>query len=245
MIIHLRKRKLLKVVNGSASQLSIDQPLNWEMWEDDNAAAMTYIISSIDKSQTKHIKKCKTVKEQWSVLKRMHAVQGITRLISLKKKLNTYRANPNAIVNDVAAEIRKIADIITEIELTEAFINLSLALKFIDVIDEKQYALAKWQLKQMNKNLIFIAAIEGLKVVEQKIRDESTIKLFIEMVNRAFSNQFRDECFYCHKKGHRKHDCHRWLTTDIGKNWAKNEAKQKEEEKTAVAAQSNSDEFSW
>ena len=97
----------------------------------------------------------------------------------------------------------------------------------------------------MNKNLIFIAAIEGLKVVEQKIRNESTIKLSIEMVNRAFSNQFRDECFYCHKKRHRKHDCHRWLTTDIGKDWTKNEAKQKKEKKTAMAAQSDSNESSW
>ena len=156
-----------------------------------------------------------------------------------------YKTNSNIIVNDVAVEIKKIANIITKIELTETFIDFNLTLKLIDVINEKQYALTKWQLKQMNKNLTFIAAIKGLKVVEQKIRDESTIKLPIEMANRAFSNQFRGECFYCHKKGHRKHDCHRWLATDIGKNWAKNEAKQKEKKKTAVAAQSDSDESSW
>ena len=53
------------------------------------------------------------------------------------KKLDTYRANPNATVDDVAVEIREIADIITEIELKEAPIDLSLALKLIDVINGK------------------------------------------------------------------------------------------------------------
>ena len=209
---------------------------------------MTYISSSIDKSQAKHTKRCKTTKKQWSVLERVHAVQEITRLIPLKKKLNTYKTNSNAIVDDIAVEIKKISNIITEIELTEAPTDLSLALKLTDAIDGEQYALIKWQLEQMNKNLTFIAAIEALKVVEQKIRNESSIKLPIEMANKA-SNSFQGECFYRHKKGHRKHDCHRWLATDIEKDWAKNEAKKevehKEEEKTAVATQSDSDESSW
>ena len=54
-----------------------------------------------------------------------------------------YKTNSNIIVNDVAVEIKKIANIITKIELTETFIDFNLTLKLIDVINEKQYALTK------------------------------------------------------------------------------------------------------
>ena len=54
-----------------------------------------------------------------------------------------YKINSNVIVNNVVIEIKKIANIITKIELIETFINFNLILRFIDVINEKQYALTK------------------------------------------------------------------------------------------------------
>ena len=63
--------------------------------------------------------------------------------IFFKKKLNMYRINSNIIVNDIAIEIKKISNIITKIKLTKTLIDFNLILKFIDVINKKQYALTK------------------------------------------------------------------------------------------------------
>ena len=48
---------------------------------------------------------------------------------------------------------------------------------------------------------------QRFKIVEQKIQNESTIKLPIKMINKTFSS-FQDKYFYYHKKKHRKHDYH-------------------------------------
>ena len=90
-----------------------------------------------------HVIKLATAKEQWDRLEKIHLNRGKTRLIPLINRLNIYKAKPDAIIDDAASEIQKIACTITEIREELEPKDFSLTLVLINAVDGEQYAMIK------------------------------------------------------------------------------------------------------
>ena len=233
MKMNFDDRNFWKIVSGDVKQFSLNKSINKWLWKQNNSAVKTYILANIEKEQVQHVIRLATTKKQWDRLEKIHLNQGKTRFIFLINRLNTYKAKPDAIIDDVISEIQEIVYIITEIREKLESKDFNLALVLINAVNGEQYVMTKWQLKNMN-DLIFINVIEKYKEVKQKVRDD--YKTFATEVANKISNdsidkkKFKDKCFHCNKKKHRKIECRQWLNTDEDKKWAKQKV---EKNKTA------------
>ena len=80
--------------------------------------------------------------------------------------------------------------------------------------------MAKYHLENM-RDLILALTKERLKLVEQKIKDETSTET--DTANKAFAkSKGKLLCFYCEKSEHIKVNCFKWIATDDGKEYTKN-----------------------
>ena len=96
-----------------------------------------------------------------------------------------------------------------------------MALILINSVDNDAYTMARYHLEDM-RELTLSHTKERLKLVEQRIKDETTQSG--ETANRAGGKGKGKEkqlCFHCDKPGHIKIKCYKWLATDKGKKYTK------------------------
>ena len=171
MELYLKSRRLWKVVSGDVPKPPASQPKHQEGWKVDNASAMAYILSNIETRQVDFVINCDTAKEQWDVLKTIHKPVGRSRLIPLSKRLYSYQVRLGSTIGQAAAEIRKLAWTIGEIESSMKPSDFTLALVLMSAVKGGRYEFAKSQLGEI-EDLTFIDVLVKFKGVEESLRYE-------------------------------------------------------------------------
>ena len=136
----------------------------------------------------------------------MHDALGQGRLNFLKRRFFNYKAGPTESIDEVASNLARLQMTIKNIKATESPTNLNVALTLINSMKKDAYNMVKFHLKDM-KDLTLNHIKKRLKLVKQKIKDESISQ---KIANRARSppkGKKTKKCFHCKRKGHLKTRC--------------------------------------
>ena len=226
MQVFLEAKEMWRLVIGKEKIPPVTRPNDRKEWLKDDAVAKAWIHANVENLQHTHIRGLATSHERWMALKKVHEAAGQGRLSLLKQRFHNYKAGPNETVDEVVGALTRLQQMMANIKERESPTDMDLALRLIASVDEEAYALTKYNLEEM-EDLTSVHAIERLKLVEQKMKDEQAIE---ETANQARGGRSgkKDketrECYYCEKKGHLKTRCFKWLATNEGKEYLKKKA---------------------
>ena len=226
MQIFLETKEMWKLMIGKEKIPPVTRPNDRKEWLKNDAVAKAWIHANVENLQHTHIRGLAISHERWMILKKVHGAVGQGRLSLLKQRFHNYKAGPNETVDEVVGALTRLQQMMANIKERESSTDMNLALRLIASVDGEAYALTKYNLEEM-KDLTSIHAIERLKLVEQKMKDEQVIE---ETVNQARGGRSdkKDketrECYYCEKKRHLKIRCFKWLITNEGKEYLKKKA---------------------
>ena len=98
---------LKKITVGTEKRPTEESKL--EEWEMKDAKAMAITSSAVSKTQLKYLLKCKSSKEMWDKLSRIHEERSQVSKQSLHERFYSYKMNASESVNQYVAEIQNIA----------------------------------------------------------------------------------------------------------------------------------------
>ena len=104
----------------------------------------------------------------------MHDVFNQKKFNFFKKKFFNYKTKATKSIDNVYNNLFQLQIIIRDIKLNEISIDLNIALILINSIDNETYIMIKYYLKNM-KNLTLIHIKKRLKLIKQKIKNDSII----------------------------------------------------------------------
>ena len=233
MELLLDAKMLWPIVDGSIKAPDpITRPVDYRNWTFDDKQAKAWIYVNIEDSQHNHVKGLKTSNSVWEALRKVHGAQGRGRLNYLLKKFYNYKAGATETIDDVASELTNLQMMIRDIRSTEAPTDLNVALTLIDAVDNESYTMAKYYLEGQD-DLSLADTKERLKLVEQKLRDETSKDGEKANIAGKGPRGTKRKCYHCDQPGHIKIKCFKWLATDEGKEYLKTHPDQ--------AAKSNED----
>lgn len=199
-------------------------------WKFDDAQAKAWIYVNVEDVQHNHTKGLATSQAMWETLRKVHGAQGQGRLNLPKRKFSKYKARAAATIDEISSELSRLQLIIRDIRETESPTDLGVALTLINSVDNEAYTMARHHLEDM-RELTLSPTRERLKLVEQKIRDETTQNE--ETANKAQGNAKGGRlCFHCDKPGHIKVKCYKWLATNEGNEFTRDNSPVDEDEKS-------------
>ena len=173
---------------------------------------------NLKNSQHNHIKKLITAHAMWKTLKKVHDAFDQKKFNFFKKKFFNYKTKATKSIDDVCSNLSRLQMIIRDIRSNETSIDLNIALILINSIDNETYIMIKYHLKDM-KNLTLIHIKKRLKLIKQKIKNDSIIddvtnKSKISNKKRSKKQKNKRECYFCNKRRHYKLKCFKWLIID-------------------------------
>ena len=141
----------------------------------------------------------------------MHNAFDRKKFNFFKKKFFNYKTKTTKSIDDVCSNFFWLQIIIRNIKLNETSIDLNIALILINSIDNETYIMIKYHLKNM-KNLTLIHIKKRLKLIKQKIKNDSIIndvtnKSKISKKKRSKKQKNKRECYFCNKRKHYKLKC--------------------------------------
>ena len=166
---------------------------------------------NLKNSQYNHIKKLITAHAMWKALKKVHDAFDQKKLNFFKKKFFNYKTETTKSIDDVCSNLFRLQIIIRDIRSMKASTDLNIALILINLIDNEAYIMIKYHLKNM-KNLTLIHIKERLKLIKQKIKNDSITddvanKSEISNKKRSKKQKNKRECYFCNKRKHYKLKC--------------------------------------
>ena len=186
MRMNLLDRRIWKIVNGNAFKPIKSK--NKILWMYDDVVVMSYITKNLDNEQLKYVIECEIIKKVWNTFTNIHNSQKRNWLNILFNNFYAYKTKFNATVDQIVAEIKKMAIVIEKIKMIERFSDLILILILIKMINGNQYVLIKWQLKK-TKDFIFMFVLKKFKTVELNNQNKNIITTsVIKIVNKITGN---------------------------------------------------------
>ena len=141
----------------------------------------------------------------------MHDAFNQKKFNFFKKKFFNYKTKITKSIDDVYNNLFRLQMIIRDIKSNETSIDLNIAFILINSIDNETYIMIKYYLKNM-KNLTLIHIKKRLKLIKQKIKNDSIIndvtnKSKISNKKRSKKQKNKRECYFCNKQKHYKLKC--------------------------------------
>lgn len=185
-------------------------------WDTKDQKALALIILSTSKGQIQHIKKAKTSKEAWDVLKTTHESKGPVRKVCIYRQLNRLKKDSSKNMTQYVNEFSSLADQLEEAGVTIAEDLLSIMLLGGLSADYENFTVSIVNRDTMPK---FEALKQKLIEHESHLKEkgsDDTEALFSRSGSK-FNNRnkkksqpskkYNGKCFKCNKYGHKKSDC--------------------------------------
>ena len=159
----------------------------------------------------------------------MHDAFNQKKFNFFKKKFFNYKTKTIKSIDDVYSNLFRLQMIICDIKSNETSTDLNIAFILINSIDNETYIMIKYYLKNM-KNLTLIHIKKRLKLIKQKIKNDSIIddvtnKSKISNKKRSKKQKNKREYYFCNKRKHYKLKCFKWLIIDEKKKYVKKQTK--------------------
>ena len=152
--VHLIAQGLWKVVSGEILEPPGSMPLDRDSWIFDDATAITILMGAMDERQQKHVQLRQSAKGVWDAQKEIHGKDSRTRLVPMLRRFHTYKAKEEEGVDETAAELEDMRDIIAKINPEVKPSDIMMALVLMDSVDHERYNAVKLQLNDL-ENLTF------------------------------------------------------------------------------------------
>ena len=174
MKILLNAQMMWSLVNGTTQMPSASRPRDQTEWMADDSQAKAWIYLNVEDNQHVHIRGMATANAMWEALKEVHGYgSGALRLNFLKNRFFRYKATgPMESIDQTCSNLVGLQMAIKSIRETESPTDLDVALSLLNSVQGEAYNLAKYHLEDM-ENLTLAYALERLKLVEQKIKNNS------------------------------------------------------------------------
>ena len=104
----------------------------------------------------------------------MHDAFNQKKFSFFKKKFFNYKTETMKSIDDVCSNLSRLQMIIRDIKSNEISTDLNITFILINSIDNETYIMIKYHLKNM-KNLTLIHIKKRLKLIKQKIKNDSII----------------------------------------------------------------------
>ena len=166
--LQLQTMNLWAVVSGDEPQPDrLARPQDFEAWTVHDIQAQLWIRRSIEHDQLQYLDDAASAEDMWRSLQQCH--RSWAKLVSLKRRLIAYKAKPGSSVEIIAGELSGLRMSITDIDPSEAPLDLDLALRLMDSVQGKEYTVAKFLLEE-TQDLTFSHVRQRLHNVDWKKR---------------------------------------------------------------------------
>lgn len=126
----------------------------------------------MDDKQQKHVQLQRCAKDVWDVQMGIHRKDSRTRLVSMLCRLYKYKAKAEEGIDETAAKLEDMRDIIASINPEVRRPDIMITLELIDSIDDEQYNAVQLQLNDL-ENLTLRKVVDKCEEVEQMARDNA------------------------------------------------------------------------
>lgn len=201
------KMKMLLIRDGLWKVIENEKPALDLTWDVLDQKAFATIVLCVGDDQVVHVKRAKTAKESWDVLKAYHQKSSLTSQVALLKKL--YKAELKT-GGDMKAHMRQMFEWFDE-------------LNEIGCGEEEHKAILILLASLSDEYRTIVTALEAREIKSLKLSDVRT-KLMEEhdrmiagssskteealKIQAAYKNyRFDGDCHFCKRKGHLQRDC--------------------------------------
>ena len=181
-------------------------------WDKNNARAMVVLSSAMTNDQLEFLITCETAKSMWEKLCLIHEERSETNKLSLLQKFHRCDMQQN---ESVIVYISRIQNLVRQLkDISESVTDAAMMAKVLGGLPEKYgpFSTAWDSVEPARQTLSYLQ--ERLLKEEKRLASEGEVMgAFSSMTNENFKGQDRGqiECFYCHRKGHIKRNCRKWL----------------------------------
>jgi hypothetical protein len=206
---------LLELIDGSSPQPADNAP-DAANWHELNQKALNTIVLALENDQLRHVRGCKTAKEAWDNLAKVHQPRDLVSKLKLRRKLYTTIKDPHTSMEDHIAYLRNIASQLTAVNMpiTDDEMVLiilgSLPRDYDDLIFAFESCIDTLDVVTVSNRLILADACRKKRILEDK-----TLMTEAKLVTRAKKRKLMARCCYCRRKGHYEQHCYKKLRNEL------------------------------
>lgn len=184
-------------------------------WIKKNAEARAVIGLSVEDSQLSHILKCDTAKDAWEILKKYHEKDTLSNKVQLMRKICSLKfegGNMEDHIDQMTMLFLKLDALSETDKLPENWIVAMLLSSLGSRYDTLITALETRPEKDLTLELVQSKLLEECKRQSKgEIRSDALLSATRGGHNSNNSNKKSVECFFCHKRGHVKAECRKFI----------------------------------
>lgn len=198
-----------------------------EAREKDNAVGMMILLGTVEGANLSYILFLKTLREQWTKLRRVNVLSGEARLADLIKQFFKYRPKANEGVDEIASNLSTIQVEIESIDKHERPTEKMKIMVLLEALTD-DYKLTT-EIIRKSKETDFEKIVLSLRETERQISRKNRFSTESALFTRKWITGqrsssssrllFKGECYHCKKQGHRKTECRQRLATEEGKEY--------------------------
>lgn len=222
--------KMLLIREGNWCVIESARPaVENEEWLKKDGKAQATISLSIEDNQIVHIYKCKSAKEMWTELQKVHERNNLSNKLYLLRKLYQSRLE-NKVMSDYIKDVLELIERLRGVgEVIKDFHVAALLLGGLP----DSYSTLVTALDTRPDDELTLEYVKGKLMDEYARKCNGGQEEVALNVKRNTEVQESRECYYCHRKGHLKKDCYGYK-----KFLKKKEVKKNGQAKTAVEKES-------
>jgi hypothetical protein len=181
-----------------------------EAWKKKNGKTLVSIILSIDNGQIGLVKKCKTAKDAWDLMKNFHVKSCLSTTVSVLKRIRRLELPEGGDMEQHLFKLEELFDKLSAAgkELDE---DIKVAIMLSSLPDS--YEVLTTALEARSDDELTLGIIKQQLIAEWRKRGLSNVSKDNKEDSKALKvmNRRKVRCYHCDQVGHIKSRCYKWL----------------------------------